>query len=139
MVWRWYVYSCPICRKTYQRSLSPFQLGSGKRRCPNCTSVFDDGTKEWPELPPMEKFEYVCPTMVLDYFGGTATVIGYAFFMAADSRELNLMLGVFIALHGFALDTVFSFAKRCRQVFQGAFCSPPVARRRPGCNIASLR
>jgi hypothetical protein len=86
-----------------------------------------------------EKFEYVCPTMVLGYFGGTAIVIGYAFFMAADSRELNLMLGVFIALHGFALDTVFSFAKRCHQVFQGAFCSPPVARRRPGCNIASLR
>ena len=96
MVWRWYVYSCPSCRKTYQRSLSPFQLGSGKRRCPNCTSVFDDGTQEWPELPPIKKFEYVFPTMVLGYFGGMAIVIGYAFFAAADSRELDLMLGVLL-------------------------------------------
>ena len=96
MVWRWYIYTCPICRKTYQRSLSPFQLGSGKRRCPNCTSVFDDGTKEWPELLPMKKFEYVCPTMVTGYFGGAAIVIGYAFFAAVNSRELNLMLGVLL-------------------------------------------
>ena len=42
----------------------------------------------------MQKFEYVCPTMVLGYFGGLAVVIGFAFFAAADSRELELMLGV---------------------------------------------
>jgi hypothetical protein len=58
--------------------------------------IFDDGTKEWPELPSIKKFEYVCPTMVLGYFGGTAVVIGYAFFAASDSRELDLMLGVLL-------------------------------------------
>jgi hypothetical protein len=44
----------------------------------------------------MKKVEYVFPTMVLGYFGGMAVVIGYAFFAAADSRELDLMLGVLL-------------------------------------------
>jgi hypothetical protein len=42
----------------------------------------------------MQKFEYICPTMVLGYFGGLVIVIGFALFAAADSRELELMLGV---------------------------------------------
>lgn len=42
----------------------------------------------------MQKFEYVFPTMVLGYFGAMIVIIGYAFYVATDSRELNLMLGV---------------------------------------------
>ena len=42
----------------------------------------------------MQKFEYICPTMVLGYFGGLVVVIGVAFFAAVDLRELELMLGV---------------------------------------------
>jgi hypothetical protein len=94
MVWRSYRFLCPGCGKTYLKSLSPLFLGTGKRRCPNCAIVFADGSKEWPELQPMQKFEYICPTMVLGYFGGLVVVIGVAFFAAADSRELELMLGV---------------------------------------------
>ena len=42
----------------------------------------------------MQKFEYVFPTMALGYFGAMILIIGYAVYAAADSRELNLMLGV---------------------------------------------
>jgi hypothetical protein len=94
MVWRYYTFSCTNCRKAYLRSLSPFQLGTGKRRCQACATVFHDGSREWPELRPMQKFEYVFPTMVLGYFGALMVTVGYAFYVAADSQELGLMLGV---------------------------------------------
>jgi hypothetical protein len=35
--------------------------------------------------------------MVLGYFGGLVVVVGFAFFAAADLRELKLMLGVLAA------------------------------------------
>jgi hypothetical protein len=76
------------------RSLSPFQLGTGKRRCQNCTVVFADDSREWPELKGMQKFEYIWPTMVLGYFGAMIVIIGFAIYAAADLRELDLMLGV---------------------------------------------
>lgn len=96
LVWRSYQFRCPHCAKVYKRSLTPLQLGTGKRRCQHCATVFDDGSKEWPDLLPIKKFEYIFPTMTLGYFGGLAIVIGYALVIAADLRELDLMMGVLV-------------------------------------------
>ena len=96
LIWRLYRFSCTDCRKVYLTSLSPQQLGTGKRRCPNCAMIFRDGAKEWPELAPMQKFEYLFPTTVLGYFGGMIVVISFGFFAAADYRELDLMLGTLL-------------------------------------------
>jgi hypothetical protein len=94
LVWRYYKFSCASCEKTYLRSLSPFQLGTGKRRCPACAEVFADGSREWPELSGLQKFEYVWPTAVLGYFGAMIVAIVFAIYVASDLREMNLMLGV---------------------------------------------
>ena len=90
----YYTFSCTSCGKIYLKSLSPLPLGTGKRRCQAYAAVFQDAAREWPELRSMQKFEYVFPTMVLGYFGAMIVIIGYAFYVATDSRELNLMLGV---------------------------------------------
>ena len=43
-------FACLLCRRVYAWSLSKRQLGPGTRRCPNCDSIFPDGSIEWPEL-----------------------------------------------------------------------------------------
>ncbi len=96
LAWRYYKYSCSSCKQVYLRSLSPFQLGSGKRRCPKCAMIFNDGSIEWPVLRPIQKFEYIFPTSVLGALGGTAVTVVFAFFVAADMRELGLMVGVLL-------------------------------------------
>jgi hypothetical protein len=71
VAWRYFKFFCTNCKQVYLRSLSPFQLGSGKRRCPKCAMISNDGSREWPELRPIQKFEYAFSTMFLGYMGGS--------------------------------------------------------------------
>lgn len=68
----WYSFFCPSCGKTYARSLSSLLLGPGHRRCKKCSRLFDDGSREWSEMTPCKKFEFLFPATVLGYVGGAA-------------------------------------------------------------------
>jgi hypothetical protein len=88
---RYYRFICKACGKTYARSLSPFLLGTGRRKCPKCGAVFCDGFREWPELGKIQRFEYVFPTTVLGYFGGIIVVLIAVLFMESQVDDRLFM------------------------------------------------
>ena len=94
---RYYKFACGVCGKIYKRSLSPFLLGTGRRKCSKCGAVSRDGFREWPELTKMQKFEYVFPTTLLGYFIGVIVVLLFPVFMdLSSSQEKVLMLEIVI-------------------------------------------
>ena len=64
-----YPFECAACGRVYARSISPFLLGTGRRRCKKCQEVFADGSREWRELSRFEKFKYLFPALALGWFG----------------------------------------------------------------------
>jgi hypothetical protein len=84
---RFYRFHCPVCKRRYLMSVSPVLLGTGRRRCEKCQSVFNDGSHEWPELSGQQKFEYVAPTTVLGYFGGVVLTFVAIFILEPGTRE----------------------------------------------------
>jgi hypothetical protein len=87
-VYLWfYSFICGNCGAQYATSLSPFLLGSGRRRCKWCDTVFADGSEEWPQLKPDERFEYLFPTTVLGYVGGAALTVILVFFSAGNLQD----------------------------------------------------
>ena len=66
-------FHCPACRRIYARSLTPVQLGTGRRRCMGCGNTFRDGSQEWPQLGGWERFQYLFPIMIPVWI---ATVVG---------------------------------------------------------------
>jgi hypothetical protein len=36
-------FACGVYRRIYKRSLSPFLIGTGRRKCPKCNAVPNDG------------------------------------------------------------------------------------------------
>jgi hypothetical protein len=98
---RFYQFSCQACGKQYKTSLSPFPLGTGRRRCKNCSTVFNDGSREWAELSGMQKFEYIFPTTVLGYFGAFILVLSAAYWIGTDAREKLFLVEMMILLMGF--------------------------------------
>jgi len=95
---RYYKFVCGVCREVYKRSLSPFLLSTGQRRCPKCGAVFKDGFREWPELTKMQKFEYVFPTTVLGYFIGVIVVLLFVIFMDVSSSQEKLFMSEMVIL-----------------------------------------
>ena len=45
--------ACPHCMGIFLLYFWPanVRLGSGEHRCKECAKIFDDGSREWPELP----------------------------------------------------------------------------------------
>jgi hypothetical protein len=113
---RYYNFSCSHCGRGYGGSLSPFQLGTGRRRCKNCNTVFNDGSREWPELTKMQKFEYVFPTTVLGYMGAFLIVIGTAYWIGSDLHEKLFLVELMLFLMG--LPWVPYFIGRARRIRQ---------------------
>ena len=69
---RWTDFRCPYCKVAFRRTYLPRKvtLGSGERTCPSCGRVFDDGSREWPELGPGLKIEHLFPTPAMGIIGG---------------------------------------------------------------------
>jgi len=119
-----YIFYCPQCRKEYARSLSPFQLGSGLRRCPHCTAVNRDASREWPELKKIEKFAFLFPTAARGYMGAVIVTLIIVIPQMRDGAERNSTLGVvalpmllpwvpyFLKRQSAIKDSVAQFAKR---------------------------
>jgi hypothetical protein len=60
---RWTDYRCPHCHTVFRRDFWPdnIRLGSGERTCNGCAKVFDDGSREWPELKFGRKLRFLLP------------------------------------------------------------------------------
>src|SRR6267378_1590259 len=60
---RWTTYSCPHCQGVFRRDFWPYnvRLGSGERMSKKCGKVFDDGSREWPDLAASRKLRYFLP------------------------------------------------------------------------------
>ena len=69
---RWTSYKCPHCGCVFRRDfwLSSVRLGRGQRTCKECAMPFDDGSREWPELPILGKLRFFLPPFAIGIWGG---------------------------------------------------------------------
>ena len=95
---RYYSFSCTACGRKYTDSLSPFLLGTGRRRCKKCNNVFSDGSREWPQLKRGERFEYLFPVMALAGLGAAVLILGVAYLDGLDWEERFREMGAVAAV-----------------------------------------
>jgi len=63
----WSTYRCPHCSDVFRTDYwsDSIRLGRGERTCRHCANVFDDGTREWPQLVKRQKRKYFVPTFIV--------------------------------------------------------------------------
>lgn len=114
MIIRRYIFYGPECRQEYARPISPFQLSSGLRRCPQCTAVNRDASREWPEWKKIGKFEFLFPTTILGFMRAVIVTLIIVIPQMSDGAERNSTLGVVALL--MLLPWVPYFLKRQRAI-----------------------
>jgi hypothetical protein len=69
---RWTSYSCPHCHGVFRSDYWPnnVRLGNGERTCRECARVFDDGSREWPELSLARRLRFLFPPLLVGISGG---------------------------------------------------------------------
>lgn len=69
---RWTGYKCPHCGHVFRRDFWPrtVWLGSGQCTCKECGMLFDDGSREWPELPFGSKLKLFLSPLAIGIWGG---------------------------------------------------------------------
>ena len=94
---RWTDFRCPHCHAVFRRDYLPHKvrLGSGERICRKCGKAFDDGSREWPELGPGDKFRYIFPVPILGIVGGTL-VCGVITLFIVPRDVLSLVAGAMV-------------------------------------------
>jgi hypothetical protein len=98
---RWTSYTCPHCGHVFRRDFWPnkLKLGSGKRICRQCCKVFDDGTREWPELTLAKKFRFLFPPLLIGICGGLELANILTFFITPrDEHSLPLVVVMSLAI-----------------------------------------
>src|SRR6266487_4682558 len=99
---RWTSYSCPHCNRVFRRDYWPnnVRLGNGERTCRECARVFDDGSREWPELSLARRLRFLFPPLLRGISGGfvVAAILG----VFITPRDEHSWLVVVIVL-GFSL------------------------------------
>ncbi len=85
---RWTDHCCPHCDNVYRRTYFPASvfLGKGRRICAVCGKVFDDESREWPELRNGQKFRYLLPPGVLGLSGGVLLSAAIALVLASRDQ-----------------------------------------------------
>lgn len=97
---RWTDHCCPHCKQVYRRTYFPASvfLGNGRRTCSACGKVFDDESREWPELRTGQKLRFLLPPPILGLIGGflLSGVFALGFFLDTGSTVLQavFVLGV---------------------------------------------
>jgi hypothetical protein len=92
---RWTSYSCPYCRHVFRRDFWPsnVRLGCGERLCRECGKVFDDGTREWPELGLGARLRFIFAPLLVGIWGGfTVAGVIVAFGPARDEHSLFIVM-----------------------------------------------
>jgi hypothetical protein len=81
---RWTSYSCPHCRSVFRRDFWPqnVRLGNGAAICKKCGQSFDEGSREWPQLPWGKKLRYFLPPGIQAVAGGGLFCVVFTFFIA---------------------------------------------------------
>ena len=86
---RWTDHCSPHCHQVYRRSYFPaaVSLGESRRTCSACGEVFDDDSKEWPELRSGQKLRYLIPPPILGFFGGVLLTGVLAVYIASQDQS----------------------------------------------------
>jgi hypothetical protein len=92
---RWTSYRCPYCGARFRTAYVPrkVSLGQGDRTCSGCGKVFDDGSREWPELTTSERTRYLLPVPIVGILAGYALCAAIPFLR----RPLNPGELIFVA------------------------------------------
>src|SRR5260370_39345311 len=96
---RWRSYKCPQCGCVFRRDFWPqkIRLGSGQRTCTQCDTLFDDGSREWPEQSTGNKLGFFVPPLLQGICGGLlVAVIIVAFIPPRDLRVV--LVGLIISI-----------------------------------------
>jgi hypothetical protein len=91
---RWTSFSCPHCNRVFRRDYWPsnVRLGSGERTCPQCARVFDDGSREWPELRLASKLRFLFPPLLSGISGGLLVAAILSFFITPRDEHSWLVV-----------------------------------------------
>jgi uncharacterized membrane protein YedE/YeeE len=73
-----------------------------KRVCRSCGKVFDEGTREWPELTLAKKLRFLFPPWLLGIFGGFE-LPGILVLFIASHDEHRIFLFVFSSVIAFGI------------------------------------
>jgi hypothetical protein len=94
---RWTSYSCPHCSGVFRRDYWPHsvRLGNGERICRECAKVFDDGSREWPELELTQRLRFLLPPSIIAITGGFL-LCGIVTLFIAPRNVVNWVIGVII-------------------------------------------
>jgi hypothetical protein len=100
---RWTSYGCPHCGRTFRRDFWQYNvwLGSGKRVCRQCGKFFDDGTREWPDLPLAKKLRFLFPPLLVAVCGGFVLAAILSLFVAPRD-EHSWLIVVLVSAFGLA-------------------------------------
>jgi hypothetical protein len=99
---RWTSYSCPHCNAAFRRDFWPHNiwLGSGERLCRKCGTVFDDGSREWPELSLAKKLRFLFPPLLIGISGGFVVAAILSVFITPWDEHSWLVVAIVL---GFSL------------------------------------
>jgi hypothetical protein len=95
---RWTSYCCPHCHHVFRRDFWPnnVRLGSGERTCMNCCKVFDDGSREWPELSLAKKLRFLFPPLLIGISGALPAAAIFSVFLTPwDEHSWGLVIIIF--------------------------------------------
>lgn len=94
---RWTSYKCPPCGCVFRRDFWPqnVRLGSERRTCKQCGMAFDDGSREWPELPLLSKLRFFFPPLAIGIWGGfVVATVASLFIGPRDEHSWPLVIVV---------------------------------------------
>jgi len=94
---RWTSYSCPHCNGVFRRDYWPRNvwLGAGKRVCKNCGQIFDDGSREWAEIPLLRRLRVFFPPLAVGIWGGfVVAAVASLFIGPRDEHSWPLVIVV---------------------------------------------
>jgi len=96
---RWTSYCCPHCNGVFRRDYWPHnvRLGNGERMCRHCAKVFDDCSREWPELGRTGKLRFFLPPGIIAITGGFL-LCGIVTLFIAPRNVVNWAIGIIIVL-----------------------------------------
>jgi uncharacterized Zn-finger protein len=100
---RWTSYQCPYCNAVFRRDFWPdkLRLGSGKRTCQRCGRLFDDGSREWPQLTLTQKLRFFFPPLFLGIWGGLVLAALLAALIGPPDEHTLPIVAVFILVPTF--------------------------------------
>ena len=92
-------FRCPHCGHLLRADFwsGNVRLGPGVRRCAQCAGEYDDGSREWPQLPLGSKLRFCCPPILVGISGGIVVAAVLVLFLRQPDWRVTAA-GLVIAL-----------------------------------------